>query len=901
MGFKSREEHILKNAGLRFFSAIVVLCVAVSAIFALTRERSAVAATTGTVVVHIYDPARQYSSLGVWMWVGDGAGVECVDTGVTQSDEILKYESGAYSNIAHTFEYTASDTDMAKLKSGVPIGIIVCHRTGTSGDFWARYEKDIQEDIYVDVSRAFRDGKADVYYIRKKTKADTIIVEAMKALNSVPTVRFNNMTSSGITVAFESDKSLAGTSVDLYKNGNKIESAVAAQNADKTGYSANFTKVNAGNFDFTAKYELYTDTADQKSGITVSSAALLDGPEFMNKFESAQTQGLEYGAVYSKSNTVFRVWAPIASGVKLRIYEKGSGGLPKAVYDMQMRSGAEFAGVWEYTLDGDNNGVYYTYVVDNYGKETETIDPYAKACGVNGARAMVVDLSDTDPIGWEKDSFLYSSNPSAADIPIVWELQVSDFSSSSDSGMRYKGKYLAFTEENTHVPGAPNIKTGVAYLKDLGITYVHLNPVYDFATVDENDMSIADNTKDNFNWGYDPQNFNIPEGSYSTDPHNGAVRIKEFKQMVMALHKAGIGVIMDVVYNHTYTAPGQTLHDTVPYYYHRTNANGSFSDGSACSNETASERSMVRKYIIESIVYWAKEYHIDGFRFDLMGLHDLVTITKVREALDALDDGNGKKILIYGEPWSADGWYIPPSFTARITATGESNNSLIKVLPLDRLPARVAVFNDVGRDGIRGNNSPGRGWVQGESSLTGNVAALMNGTAKGLGLGSRNVAYASAHDNYPLWDQVIGKPAGTETPLFYENAMAYAVRQCKLASSAYMMSPGIAFMLAGEEMGRTKYGNHNSYNSPSKLNQIVWSRQAEFAELYEHYKKLIKARKDNALLFSYEKASATESIGNWFSAEGLTVSGTRGNITVKLNAGDGESYVKIDGTSIVSF
>ena len=681
--------------------------------------------------------------------------------------------------------------------------------------------------------------------------------------------RFTALDESGATVEFTARRT-DDPSVALVSDGKTI--AVAKSENGK----AVFTALDESTFDFSRDYELWLYGASH--GTVIKKSGLFDTVAFMDAFESEFVQDLELGAIYTHERTVFRLWAPLASEVRLNIYLRGEDGHARAVYRMKkLVHDGKFCGVWELALSGtDFDGVYYTYSVKNYGTFIETVDPYAKACGANGVRGMVVDLERTNPVGWEDDRHIYETNKNAADIPVVWEVHVSDFSASPDSGAAYKGKYLAFAERGTTVPGT-DIKTCVDHLVELGVTYVQLNPVYDFATVDETTASNADDTKDAFNWGYDPQNYNVPEGSYATDASDGT-RITEFKTMVKALHDAGIGVIMDVVYNHTYAVGGQSFDDTVPAYYHRTDERGEFTNGSGCGNETASERAMVRKFITESVLYWATEYHIDGFRFDLMGVHDLDTLKTVRAELDKLYGGNGKRILTYGEPWSADGpSYVPPSFTARVSAsegrTGKysdnADNELIKCMfgrgDVSKLPARVAVFNGDGRDGLRGNNDPGRGWINGNPKDFVRVQKLLEGGAgaSGCGLttcaGAQNVAYASAHDNYTLWDQMIGKRAGTETPLYYSDAMRDPIAKCKTVSAAYLLSSGIPFMLAGEEMGRTKFGNHNSYNSPVKLNMIEWARVDEFADLVDHFKRVIKIRKAyGAEFFSYEKSADRE-------------------------------------------
>ncbi len=658
---------------------------------------------------------------------------------------------------------------------------------------------------------------------------------------------------------------------------------------------------------------------------------MIDSAAFVRRFECADTRKAELGAVYGKDETVFRVWAPFADGVTLKLYETALAVRARPVVMEKRIVGGSWGGVWEKRVQGDLNGMYYTYLVDNPGALRETIDPYARACSANGARGMVIDLRATDPEGWDRDRPIYASKKAGADVPIIWEINVDDFSASPDSGMKYKGKYLAFTERGTTVPGT-DLKTGVDYLKDLGVTYVHLNPVYDFATVDETETTRAD--CDSFNWGYDPQNYNIPEGSYATDSMRGDVRITEFKRMVQSLHDAGIGVIMDVVYNHTYSAGGQAFHDTVPYYYHRTDESGAFTNDSGCGNGTASERTMMRKFIVESVLYWANEYHVDGFRFDLMGIHDAATLNLIRRALDNCDGGNGKRILMYGEPWSADGDYVPASYTRRTELTSggmwsdeyvrNDGNMLIKHVfsrsftddrAFDVLDPRIAVFNGSGRDGLRGmccDKIPQAGWVNGKPSELGKVKRTVEGGIGGfsegmnVGTGSRNVAYAAAHDNYTLWDHLRGAAHGNASTLYYDEPSPTDVARNKLVAAAYLMSTGMCFMLAGEEFARTKYGNEDSYNSPSKLNSLQWSRQADFASLREHYKKLIALRKKYGReLFSYSQSCAPEYAYGMFDAANydtgrLVFSRCKNGITLTLDLDPSElkGSVEIDGERV---
>ena len=865
--------------------AIIALMVFALAMFTGGAQHAVHAETGGSVTIHVYDPSENYNSLACWVWInkGDDLVGEAISK-TAASDE--PFAKGA--NKAHTITADLTAAQVTALKDGKQLGFLVCvPKSGSGTKFWDKYEKETS-DVLVSIGEVFdANNHADVYYVRKDTSAYTDIEEARNALEKIISASFTTKTTTSVSVQFETTTTLnSNVKATLYDGDTLLSTAnVTVDSKNKANGTATFSGVT---FDFSKDYTLKLSILPNSVGI--SKVGFIDTKEFIDTYESAETQDLEFGAVYTKEQTVFRVWAPFATRVMLNIYLDDAVSTTHSQSKMLKRAGTPWGGVWEYMLSGDQHGKYYTYTITNNGTDVETIDPYAKACGANGTRGMVVDLDSTNPGGWDADKNWYNknaANKTAVDTPIIWEVSVNDFSSSADSGMKYKGKYLAFTETNTTVPGKPTLKTGVNYLKDLGITFVHLNPVFDFATVDESDMTRADGSS--FNWGYDPQNYNIPEGSYSTDPANGAVRINEFKRMVKALHDAGIGVVMDVVYNHTYSTSGQALHDTVPYYYHRTNESGKFTDASGCGNETASERTMMRKYIIDSMTYWAKEYHIDGFRFDLMGIHDLDTIKAVRDALDEIND----KILLYGEPWAADGRYIPSSFVNRLNASktgvkgsyakNSASNALIKNMfagyeggnalgrpesfyprNMTALPDRVAVFNDSGREGIRGNNDPGSGWVSNDlgNNSVAKVLRMLEGGAgdSGEGMktdaGSRSVAYAAAHDNYTLWDQIYGLKHYTESPLAYDAPIPDMIKRCKLAAAAYLTSTGMSFMLAGDEMGRTKYGNENSYNSPVKLNQIVWSRQAEFKELYNFNKELIRLRKKySSQLFSYSNST----------------------------------------------
>ena len=540
----------------------------------------------------------------------------------------------------------------------------------------------------------------------------------------------------------------------------------------------------------------------------------------MSALDSFAYSGNDLGATYTKSSTTFKVWAPKADSVQIKRYTTGSDDEAGAavIETKAMTKGSQ--GVWSITIQGDLNGTYYTYLVTYGSKTNETVDLYARTTGVNGNRAMVIDLDSTDPPGWENDHRVDCPNQTDA---IIWEIHVRDFSISPDSGMKNKGKYLAFTETGTTVNNDGIHPTGIDYLADLGVTHVHLLPVYDYCSVDETKLST-----DQFNWGYDPQNYNTPEGSYSTDPYHGEVRVKEFKQMVQALHNKGIGVIMDVVYNHTAT---EWFDYTVPEYYYRQNAKGTKSNASGCGNETASDRAMYHKYMIDSLTYWANEYHLDGFRFDLMGIHDCDTMNDIRAELDKIDP----QILMYGEPWTAEATTCPK-------ATAVQGN--IKLLNND-----IGAFNDKSRDAIKGScfTATDPGFIQGapwfEDRLKISIQAnttTMAGDSQWSKQPSQTVTYTSAHDNYTLYDKLVKSCKGGSG---YGNRYDDLVAMNKLAGGIILTAQGISFFQAGEEFARTKYGDENSYKSPSSTNQIVWSNTKTYSDLMNYYKGLIQIRK----------------------------------------------------------
>lgn len=544
------------------------------------------------------------------------------------------------------------------------------------------------------------------------------------------------------------------------------------------------------------------------------------------EYDKLAYSGNDLGAVYSPESTIFKVWSPSASDVKVNLYTKGSdaeeGAAKISTTDMVYD---DTNGIWSAKIDGDLKNVYYTYSVTNDGKTEEVVDVYAKAVGIEGNRGMIVDLASTNPDNWDNDNaFTRVANQTDAN---VWEVHVKDFSYDKSSGVSEanRGKYLAFTEENTTLNNNGVNKTGTSYIKDMGFNYVQINPFYDFGSV------VEANNENAFNWGYDPKNYNVPEGSYSSNPYDGNVRINETKQMIQGLHKQGIGVIMDVVYNHTQSADSW-FQKTVPNYYYRFNSSDAFANASGCGNETASNHEMYRKYMIDSITYWAKEYHIDGFRFDLMGIHDVDTMNAIRNALDEIDPD----IIMYGEGWSMGALLDDTTGNGAATQVNSS-----------RLSKRIGFFNDQIRDAIKGSvfDKTGKGYVQGDTAkasgiITG-LTANINGGNWTSQAPEQTVTYDSCHDNNTLYDRLVYSMGYGDDGNFryrYDDL----VKLNKLAAAIVYGSQGTSFVLAGEEMVRSKDGNENSYNASPNLNKIDWNNTVKFADVVSYYKGLLEFR-----------------------------------------------------------
>ncbi len=518
------------------------------------------------------------------------------------------------------------------------------------------------------------------------------------------------------------------------------------------------------------------------------------------------------GSTWKKEKTTFNLFAPKAKEVFVRLYEDDFANLPQEERVMEGNDGYFYA-----EIEGDSHGKYYTYLVDG----VETVDPYAKSCGANGRRGVVVDFSKTNPDGWEKDSF--SPRP-----PIIWEAHIRDFSSDPDLPIEDRGKFTAFREGVTTLGGAPAL---IDHLKELGVTYVQLLPVCDFASVDE--------LNGGYNWGYDPAHYFALEGSYSQNPRDGLLRIKEFKRLVQTLHRANIGVIMDVVYNHVYDAQKNPLAVCAPDCYFRKDEEGRLCDGAGCGNEMKSEHPAFRQLMIDSVCFFAKEYHIDGFRFDLMGLHDVDTMNALRETLDTLfENGRGRDILTYGEPW-----YVTPPYG--VAGADKQHVTLLN--------ERIGMFNDDFRDGVRGKHFHGvaRGYVQGERHFIDQIMrAVLGGTGEEDAFPRsplQQVLYCACHDDLTLFDQIVATTGEGENR---ENMQ-------KMAAFLLFSGLGLVFMQAGEEFLRSKRGNANSYKAGDEVNQIRWSQIEEKRSVVDYYRGLIALRLQNPAFKDMKSAAKT--------------------------------------------
>ena len=747
----------------------------------------------GTKQLTLYwnHPSGKYDNCDVWMWFPGADG---------------------HGELFHECPYGA------KVVVNVPqdvseVGFIVrreCSEPG--GTSWGEATKDYDEDRF-----AVLTGDETVIYLKSGDKMQYVSEDGGKTLTPIRLFTMAGILSpTEIQYFISPAKRIA--SLDEVKVFCGDEAVAIASLSSLNNEVVTGVITLAEPLDLSKAYSVELEGYGKAAAVPTG---LFDSQEFIDKYVY---DGDDLGAVINGDKTVFKVWAPTASEVVLNLFQAGDGG--EAYEKIPMTPGDK--GVWSAEADC-GHGTYYTYSVTTSLGTLEAVDPYARSAGVNGNRGMVIDLSSTDPRGFRESEYFQGID--SYEQAVIWEVHVRDFSNLIEDSM-YRGKYLAFTE--TGLQNRSGVSVGVDYLKELGVTHVHLQPVYDYATVDESSDAPQ------FNWGYDPKNYNLPEGSYSTDPFHGEVRVNEFKQMVQALHDNGMGVVMDVVYNHTYSLDSN-LNRIVPYYYYRFTNDGAPSNGSGCGNETASDRAMFRKYMVDSICYWASEYMVDGFRFDLMALHDIETMQAIESALHAINP----KAILYGEGWTGGTSALNPNLQAtqanirQVTATNGGIGS-------------IAVFNDAIRDGLKGSvfEDKDAGYINGKvGKLTGNKVIFgLQGGVSAAGASwkvdhAMVVNYMSSHDNNTLWDKLqMTCPNASPEELQAMN---------RLGAGIVMISRGTPFFLAGEEMLRSKGGDSNSYASSDEVNNIDWGvlspDSAEMA-MVDYYKALIAMRRANAFL-----------------------------------------------------
>ncbi len=736
-----------------------------------------------TLKLHYHRADGDYSAWDVWLWPegGDGAG----------------------------YAFAEEDGEMVATMEVAPgvskVGFIV--RTQD-------WEKDIAEDQFIDLSEMVT-GTVHIYVesgvpgYTKEYGEDAVTGTKLKTAvyngdGTITMTLTGEMSEDQMDTIYVTGRNGRVEMIDLSRIGEEEESPEAFD----------YLVELASELDPYRNYRI----GFEETEYPVQMPILYSTEDFEEKYTYT---GSDLGYTYTADHTDFRVWAPTAEEVTLNLYASGSYWEDDLIEQIPMS--ADVNGTWVATKEGDLNGTYYTFTAVLDGLKQEACDPYARTTGVNGRRAMVLDLASTDPEGWAEDA-----NPHAgetANDAVIYELHIRDLSSDAGAGIEHVGKYLGLTETGTKTPGG--VSTGLDHIASLGVTHVHLLPFYDFGSVDETHSSAG-----LFNWGYDPVNYNVPEGSYSTDASHGEVRVKEVKEMVQAMHGQGLSVVMDVVYNHVYSASDFCVNRLVPGYFSRVNADGTYSNGSGCGNDTASERSMVHKYIVDSVCYWADEYHIDGFRFDLVGLLDIDTINEIVEKVHE----KHPDVIFYGEGWSMN------------TAVTKDGVTLATQSSSARTPG-FAYFNDTLRDGLKGSvfNNGEVGYVSGALNKERSISYSFLADESWSESPSQVVQYASCHDNLSLFDRLqVSRPDVSREDL---------IRMNNLAASIVMTAQGIPFMQAGEELLRTKEKedgtlDSNSYASGDKVNSLKWStlEDPQVAAVNAYYTGLIAFRKAHPAL-----------------------------------------------------
>jgi pullulanase len=742
-----------------------------------------------SVSIHYHREDEDYSKWALWLWDSKRAGEEYQFNGRDDYGAVAAYPVSKWGSLLED-DY---------------MGVII-----KSKGSWSKQTPDIELTL-----SEFNTDENDILHIYFRTGTEpiwdgTVYVDAEGTVkDEIKSASFSGKKQISFTVSTQISK------YQIYEEETLIVEEEVEDN--KTKFTVNMP--DDFKVDLTKEYTLKVKFAKstEELSLEIGKTYFYDTTEFSNQFNYTG----ELGAIYTQDSTTFRVWSPLAKSIKLRVYETGTpanlGGSDE-YEEHEMIKGEK--GTWEMTMSGDQEGKYYTYVVTG-GKyiNKEIVDPYAKSAGVNGQRGMIVDFSKTNPEGWEEVSPLQIDRKALT----VYETHVADVTSSStwkatdrQNEKKFRGMY---EEGTTYTKNGVTVKTGFDHIKELGVNAVQLIPIFDQAN---------DEINTSFNWGYNPLNYNVLEGCYSSDPYDGYARIKEFKELVQAYNKAGMNIIMDVVYNHVNSATGSNFDILVPGYFYRYNSNGTLSNGSGCGNETASERSMMRKFMIDSAAFWAKEYKLGGFRFDLMGLHDITTMNQLVKKLRTIN----QKICVYGEPWQGGSSTLPDD-DAAIQKNGN------KYLNFGQ-------FNDQMRDGLIKGGLSGKtetGWITNNATSvmsTGAIEAGIKGITKSDSVTiedpDKTTNLVTCHDNYTLRDRIDATGKGYSADVVKKMAM--------LANSVVFTSQGTSFMLAGEEFLRTKGGDDNSYQSSYKVNELDYSLKVENIDMFHNYQKLIKLKQE---------------------------------------------------------
>jgi len=740
---------------------LLTIIVMLSSVFSFQNVKAVSNLKTTEIIVHYKEQSGNTKDWNLWMWGENANGKSYEFTG---EDEFGKYAKikidGDYNRVGFIIRTNEWEKD--------------------GGDRWIENIKDGRAEVWI------LSGDEKVY--NSKPSSDLTIQKAtIDSFNEITVTTNVPFNSKEQKIEIEGIKIKEINPFD--KNGGDITNKVKIITEQKIDLKQTY-KVKIENL-------AYTNTEIGK---------VIRSEEFDKLFYYS---GNDLGNIYSPQHTKFRVWAPTASEAKLVTYKKWN---DKIGTEINMQQGEK--GTWKAEIKGNQKGLFYTYKVKIGDKWTEAVDPYVRAASVNGDKGVVIDLNETNPKKWKANKKPEFKKPEDA---IIYELHVRDLSIQPESGIKQKGKYLGVTEKGTK--GPEGVKTGLDHMKDLGVTHVQFLPIFDYASVNEETLN-----EPQYNWGYDPKNFNVPEGSYSTNPYEPTVRITELKQMIQVLHDNNLRVVMDVVYNHMYNAAESNFHKLVPGYYYRYNEDGTFANGTGVGNDTASERKMMRKFMVDSVTYWAKEYNLDGFRFDLMGIHDYETMNEIRKAVDQIDPS----IILHGE-----GWDLNTPLAAELKAN-QKNAEKMK---------GIAHFNDNIRDGLKGSvfEEKENGFVNGKQNMEDRIK---KGITAGIDYDTNSstyqdpeqvLTYVEAHDNHTLWDKLELTNPGDSAEV--------RKQMHKLSSSILLTSQGIPFLHAGQEFMRTKYGDHNSYKSPDSINQMDWLRRAAYNNEVDYMKGLIDLRK----------------------------------------------------------